>query len=485
MLNIKLIYKIIGSLLFLEAVFLLICLGISLFYMEDDMLAFLLSFIIIIIGGILFRYAGRNATNTLGRRDAYLLVTLTWIIFSLFGCLPFLASGYVSSPTDAFFETMSGFTTTGASVIDDVERLPHALLFWRSLTQWIGGLGIVFFTIAIIPSLVGGNMKVFSAEATGPIRAKMHPRLTTTAKWIWSIYLLLTVGCAAAFYIFGMSIFDCLNYAMTVTATGGFSTHNDPTGYYHSAGIDYSSIVFMFLAGISFTLLYTSIFKGRIKQLFKNSEFKLYCALVIICTLLIVIFLCVYNNYTVDDAIRYGLYQVVSFLTTTGVFNVDAAQWPHFTWVVLCVCMFFGGCAGSTAGGFKCVRGVMILKIVRNEFKRILHPKAILPVKVNDTNINYSAQVTLMAYFAAYMFLALLSYLVMVLTGIDNTNAITVALSCASNIGPTLSLEIGPSMSWTTLPIAVKWILSALMLMGRLEIFSVAILFTPEFWKDN
>ena len=485
MLNIKLIYKIIGSLLFLEAVFLLICLGISLFYMEDDMLAFLLSFIIIIIGGILFRYAGRNATNTLGRRDAYLLVTLTWIIFSLFGCLPFLASGYVSSPTDAFFETMSGFTTTGASVIDDVERLPHALLFWRSLTQWIGGLGIVFFTIAIIPSLVGGNMKVFSAEATGPIRAKMHPRLTTTAKWIWSIYLLLTVGCAAAFYIFGMSIFDCLNYAMTVTATGGFSTHNDPTGYYHSAGIDYSSIVFMFLAGISFTLLYTSIFKGKIKQLFKNSEFKLYCALVIICTLLIVIFLCIYNNYTVDDAIRYGLYQVVSFLTTTGVFNVDAAQWPHFTWVVLCVCMFFGGCAGSTAGGFKCVRGVMILKIVRNEFKRILHPKAILPVKVNDTNINYSAQVTLMAYFAAYMFLALLSYLVMVLTGIDNTNAITVALSCASNIGPTLSLEIGPSMSWTTLPIAVKWILSALMLMGRLEIFSVAILFTPEFWKDN
>ena len=485
MLNIKLIYKIIGSLLFLEAVFLLICLGISLFYMEDDMLAFLLSFITIIIGGIVFRYAGRNATNTLGRRDAYLLVTLTWIIFSLFGCLPFLASGYVSSPTDAFFETMSGFTTTGASVIDDVERLPHALLFWRSLTQWIGGLGIVFFTIAIIPSLVGGNMKVFSAEATGPIRAKMHPRLTTTAKWIWSIYLLLTVGCAAAFYIFGMSIFDCLNYAMTVTATGGFSTHNDPTGYYHSAGIDYSSIVFMFLAGISFTLLYTSIFKGRIKQLFKNSEFKLYCALVIICTLLIVIFLCIYNNYTVDDAIRYGLYQVVSFLTTTGVFNVDAAQWPHFTWVVLCVCMFFGGCAGSTAGGFKCVRGVMILKIVRNEFKRILHPKAILPVKVNDTNINYSAQVTLMAYFAAYMFLALLSYLVMVLTGIDNTNAITVALSCASNIGPTLSLEIGPSMSWTTLPIAVKWILSALMLMGRLEIFSVAILFTPEFWKDN
>ena len=485
MLNIKLIYKIIGSLLFLEAVFLLICLGISLFYMEDDMLAFLLSFIIIIIGGILFRYAGRNATNTLGRRDAYLLVTLTWIIFSLFGCLPFLASGYVSSPTDAFFETMSGFTTTGASVIDDVERLPHALLFWRSLTQWIGGLGIVFFTIAIIPSLVGGNMKVFSAEATGPIRAKMHPRLTTTAKWIWSIYLLLTVGCAAAFYIFGMSIFDCLNYAMTVTATGGFSTHNDPTGYYHSAGIDYSSIVFMFLAGISFTLLYTSIFKGRIKQLFKNSEFKLYCALVVICTLLIVIFLCVYNNYTVDNAIRYGLYQVVSFLTTTGVFNVDAAQWPHFTWVVLCVCMFFGGCAGSTAGGFKCVRGVMILKIVRNEFKRILHPKAILPVKVNDTNINYSAQVTLMAYFAAYMFLALISYLVMVLTGIDNTNAITVALSCASNIGPTLSLEIGPSMSWTMLPIAVKWILSALMLMGRLEIFSVAILFTPEFWKDN
>ncbi len=485
MLNIKLIYKIIGSLLFLEAVFLLICLGISLFYMEDDMLAFLLSFITIIIGGIVFRYAGRNATNTLGRRDAYLLVTLTWIIFSLFGCLPFLASGYITNFTDAYFETISGFTTTGCSILDDVEVLPHALLFWRTMTQWIGGLGIVFFTIAIIPSLVGGNMKVFSAEATGPIRAKMHPRLTTTAKWIWSIYLLLTIGCAAAFYIFGMDIFDSLNYAMTTTATGGFSTHNASTGYFKNPYIDYTAIVFMFLSGTSFTLLYATLFKGKIKQFFRNSEFRFYVCAILLATTSIVIILVHDNHYELIDAIRVGLFQVISFITTTGIFNADAAQWHHITWVILSICMFLGACSGSTSGGFKCIRSVMVLNILRNELRKILHPRAVLPVRVNDNTVPYSSQVTLLAFLTGYALLCLFTYFFMILTGVDSTNSITIALSCASNVGPTLGLEIGPTMSWNVLPISVKWLLSALMLVGRLEIFSVAILFTPEFWKDN
>ena len=485
MINFKIIYKIIGTLLFIEAAMMMWCLGLSLYLHEKDMLAFLISIAVTVLGGVGFRRLGRGDDRTLGRREAYLLVTLTWIIFSLFGSLPFMLSGTITNFTDAYFETISGFTTTGCSIIDDVEVLPHATLFWRTMTQWIGGLGIVFFTIAIIPSLVGGNVKVFSAEATGPIRAKMHPRLGTTAKWIWSIYFLLTIGCAACYYLAGMGLFDCLNYAMTTTATGGFSTHNASTGYFHNPYIDYTAIVFMFLSGTSFTLLYTTLFKGRIRQFVKNTEFRFYLFAVLGAALLITIVLCHENGYHPIDAIRVSLFQVTSMITTTGIFNDDAAKWHHITWVILSFCMFLGGCSGSTSGGFKSIRMVMLLNILRNEIKRILHPRAVLPVKVNDNTISYSYQVSLLAFFTAYTLLCLITYFCMILTGVDSTNSITIALSCASNVGPTLSLDIGPSMSWAVLPATVKWLLSLLMLMGRLEIFTVVVLFTTSFWKEN
>ena len=485
MLNFKIIYKIIGTLLYIEAAMMSICMGMALYLKDDDSLAFVTSVILTVLGGILFRYMGRNSENSLGRREAYLLVTLTWIIFSFYGALPFIISGYITNFTDAYFETISGFTTTGCSILDDVECLPHGLLFWRTMTQWIGGLGIVFFTIAIIPSLVGGNVKVFSAEATGPIRAKMHPRLGTTAKWIWSIYFLLTIGCAACYYLAGMGLFDCLNYAMTTTATGGFSTHNASTGYFHNPYIDYTAIVFMFLSGTSFTLLYTTLFKGRIRQFVKNTEFRFYLFAVLGAALLITIVLCHENGYHPIDAIRVSLFQVTSMITTTGIFNDDAAKWHHITWVILSFCMFLGGCSGSTSGGFKSIRMVMLLNILRNEIKRILHPRAVLPVKVNDNTISYSYQVSLLAFFTAYTLLCLITYFCMILTGVDSTNSITIALSCASNVGPTLSLDIGPSMSWAVLPATVKWLLSLLMLMGRLEIFTVVVLFTTSFWKEN
>ena len=485
MLNFKIIYKIIGTLLYIEAAMMSICMGMALYLKDDDSLAFVTSVILTVLGGILFRYLGRNSENSLGRREAYLLVTLTWIIFSFYGSLPFIISGYITNFTDAYFETISGFTTTGCSILDDVECLPHGLLFWRTMTQWIGGLGIVFFTIAIIPSLVGGNVKVFSAEATGPIRAKMHPRLSTTAKWIWSIYLVLTIACAICYYVSGMGLFDCLNYAMTTTATGGFATHNASTGYFHNPYIDYTAIIFMFLSGTSFTLLYTTLFKGRIRQFFRNSEFKLYVLMVFVATAAIVVLLVNDNGYKLADAIRVGLFQVISFTTTTGIFNDDAAKWHHITWVILSICMFMGACSGSTSGGFKCIRSVMVLTILKNEIRRILHPRAVLPVKVNDNNIPYSSQVTLLAFLTAYMLLCLFTYFCMILMGVDSTNSITISISCASNVGPTLGLEIGPTMSWGILPGGVKWLLSALMLMGRLEIFTVVVLFTPSFWKDN
>ena len=484
MLNFKIIHKIIGTLLFIEAGMMTICLGLSAYLGEDDSLAFVVSVILTILGGIIFKYAGRNGENSLGRREAYLLVTLTWIIFSFFGALPFLISGYISDFTNAYFETISGFTTTGCSILDDVEVLPHGLLFWRTMTQWIGGLGIVFFTIAIIPSLVGGNVKVFSAEATGPIRAKMHPRLSTTAKWIWSIYFLLTISCAGCYYIAGMGLFDCLNYAMTTTATGGFSTHNASTGYFHNPYIDYTAIAFMFLSGTSFTLLYTTLFKGRFRQFFRNSEFRLYLTTVLIATMAIVFFLIRDNNYEFFDAVRFGLFQVTSFITTTGIFNDDAAKWHHITWVILSICMFLGACSGSTTGGFKSSRALMIIKVIRNEFVRMMHPRAVLPVKLNGKAIPTQMVNSLLAFFAIYILMCVGTTALMMAIDIDITNSVIISLSCINNVGLPLN-ELGPDMTWSDLPIWTKWICTVLMLLGRLEIFNVFILFTTPFWEDN
>ena len=485
MINFRIISKIIGSLLFIEALFMSCCTALAFYYHEEDQIAFLISMLITFGSGFLFLLFGRNSENSLSRKDAYLLVTATWIIFSFFGMFPFLIHGSITNLTDAYFETMSGFTTTGASIIDDVEVLPHGILFWRSLMQWIGGLGIVFFTIAILPSLVGGSVKVFAAEATGPIKAKMHPRLTTTAKWIWTIYLLLTICCCVGFWLAGMNWYEATTYSMTTTATGGFAIHNASTEYFHSASIDYVSIIFQFLSGINFTLLYVSIFKLKFRSLFRNSEFKLYISILIGATLWIMYFLFTRLDYDLERSFRCALFQVVSFMTTTGMFNDDAGTWPHITWVILGVVMYLGACAGSTSGGFKCIRGVMLLKVVRNNFRQILHPNAILPVKVNGQNIQQSKLIALFAFFTLTVMMVLVTATIMIVAGIDNTNAITIALSCVSNVGPTLGTQIGPVMSWSMLPDYIKWILCPLMLMGRLEIMTVLVLFTRSYWKEN
>ena len=485
MVNFRNIWKIIGSLLFIEAFFMMWCLGISLWAEEDDMLAFLFSTILTAGSGFLFLALGRKSENSLSRRDAYVVVTATWVIFSVFGMFPFLIHGSITNVTDAFFETMSGFTTTGASIIDDVERLPHGILFWRSLMQWIGGLGIVFFTIAILPSLVGGSVKVFAAEATGPIRAKMHPRLTTNAKWIWSIYLLLTLCCGLAFWLAGMDWFQATNYSMTTTATGGFSIHNDSIGFFHSSVIDYVSILFQFLSGVNFTLLYMVVIKMKFSALLKNSEFKFYIFVVVSATLWIMCLLITRMDYSFEHAFRNALFQVVSFVTTTGMFNDEVGLWPHMTWIILGVVMYLGACAGSTSGGFKCVRSVMILKVVRNNFRQILHPNAVLPVQINGQNLPQSKLVSLLAFFSLTILMMLVTVTIMIVAGIDNTNAVVIALSSVSNVGPSLSNQVGPVISWTTLPEYIKWVLCLLMLMGRLEIMTVLVLFTRSFWKEN
>jgi len=486
MINYRLIYKVLGSLLFMLGVMMLACAALALYYKEDDTMAFLSSTLFTVCCGFVLKYLGREADNNLSRRDSYLLVTATWVVFSLFGMLPFIISGYIPNITNAFFETMSGFTTTGATVLDDVEHLPHATLYWRTQTQWIGGLGIVFFTIAILPSMVGsGNVKVFAAEATGPLRSKMHPRLSTMAKWIWSVYLGLTVACFLAFAAAGMDWFDSVNYAMTTTATGGFSTHNDFASYFQSSSIEYISIFFQFLSGINFMMLYVCIFKRHPSSLFKSSEFKLYISIIVMASLWITYLLMTRNGYGLERAFRSSLFQVVSFITTTGLFNDDASMWPHITWVILGCLMFVGACSGSTTGGFKCIRIVMVFKVLRNEFHKLLHPNAVLPVKVNGVPVPHSQLSTLLGFFAIFTLMVMLTTTLMIVAGVDNTNAVAISLSCISNVGPSLGTEIGPVMSWGQLPDYVKWLCSFLMLVGRLEIMSVLVLFTSAFWKEN
>lgn len=484
MINWKIISKILGSLLFIEAFFMALCLVMTLIYGETDMLVFIISTAVTASGASLFRYMGHDAENSLNRRDAYVVVTLTWVVFSAFGMLPFLIQGTPGNIADAYFETMSGFTTTGATVIDDVESLSHGLLFWRSLMQWIGGLGIVFFTVALLPSLVGGSVKVFAAEATGPIRSKMHPRLSTSAKWIWSIYGLLTLACGLSFWACGMDWFDATNYSMTTTATGGFSTHNGSV-FLASPTIEYLAILFQFLAGINFTMLYMCFFKFKFNMIARNSEFKLYVLTILLATVCIMGLLMTQMGYDVEEALRSALFQVVSFITTTGLSNTDAGMWPPLTWAILGLLMFMGACAGSTTGGFKSIRMLMLLRVLRNEFHHILHPNAVLPVRMGEQTISQSRLVTLLAFFTLYVCMLLLTTLIMVLSGVDATNSITIAFSLISNVGAGLDTNIGPQMSWADLGDGTKWLCSFLMLVGRLEIMAVLVLFTRGFWKRN
>lgn len=485
MINRRTIYKVIGQLLFLEASIMFVCVVISLCYGEDDRWAFVVGTLASLLCGIGLKRLGRGGNGTMSRRDAYIVVTLTWVVFSLFGLIPFMVSGYIPSFTDSFFEMMSGFTTTGASVVDDIRPFPHALKFWRTVSQWIGGLGIVFFTIALLPSLVEGSIRVFAAEATGPMHVKLHPKLSTGAKWIWTIYIVITVACFFTYYCLGMTTFEALNYAMTTTATGGFSIHNESIEFFRSPAIEYSCIGFCFLSGVNFTLLYMAVVGRKPGRLVRSAEFRCFVGLILLATAMIMWQLIEHNAYSFERALRCSLFQVVSIATTTGLFNDNAAMWPHVTWIILAVCMAVGGCSGSTAGGIKCARVVMLWKCIQGELKQLLHPNAVLPMRIDGQNVKLTKRVTLLAFITIYLAFLLIGLIVMTALGIDSANSITITFSCLSNVGLTLGTDIGTSMSWSQLPMVAKWLCSVMMLVGRLEFFSVIVIFTPAFWKGN
>lgn len=461
----------------------LICSGVSYYYNDEALLDFWKSAGITAGAGLLMIAAGRNGNRQLTRRDSYVLVSLAWVIFSFFGMLPFYISGYIPDVTNAFFETMSGFTSTGATILDNIESLPHGLLFWRSMTQWIGGLGIIMFTIAILPIFGINGIQVFVAETSGPTHDKVHPRIGVTAKWIWGIYTGITAVLVTLLMLGGMDWFDSVCHAFATTGTGGFSTKQASVEYYNSPYIEYVISIFMFISGINFTLLLL-VANRKFKKAVGNAELKWYFWSVVCFTGIIAAILYRTSPMDMEEAFRKSLFQVVSLHTSTGFATDDYMLWTPVLWGLLTIVMIIGACAGSTTGGLKCIRMVILAKVSRNEFKHILHPNAVLPVRANKQVVSPSVISTVLAFCFLYFVLIIIGILLMMGMGIGLVESIGCVISSIGNMGPGLG-ETGPAYSWNALPDAAKWLLSFLMLLGRLELFTVLLLFTPEFWKRN
>ena len=483
MINFKTIIRIIGILLLLETVMLLACSAISYYYNDEALLDFWKSAGITAGVGLFMAIAGKGGEKQLTRRDGYVLVSFAWVAFSLFGMLPFYISGYVPDITNAFFETMSGFSSTGATILDDIESLPHGILFWRSMTQWIGGLGIIMFTIAVLPIFGVSGLQVFAAEASGPTHDKVHPRIGITAKWIWSIYAGITALLVGLLMLGGMDWFDSICHAFATTGTGGFSTKQASVAYYNSPYIEYVISIFMFISGINFTLLLLFV-NRKFKKFIGNAELKFYFGSVVLFTAVIAIVLYYTSPMGMEESFRKSLFQVISLQTSTGFATDDYMQWTPVLWGLLTIIMLMGACAGSTTGGLKCIRMVILTKVSRNEFKHILHPNAILPVRINKQVISPSIVSTVLAFCFIYISIIVIGTLLMMAMGVGAEESMGCVISSIGNMGPGLG-ETGPAYSWNALPDAAKWLLSFLMLLGRLELFTVLLLFTPDFWKRN
>jgi len=487
LIHVKIIHRIMGVLLLIESGIMLLCALLPIFYGENDLFGFIMASLVSACFGMTFMIIGRSTRNkesAMTRRDGYIVVAISWVLFSFFGSLPYYVSGYIPSYTDAYFETMSGFTTTGATIIDNIEAMPHGLLFWRSLTQWIGGLGIVFFTVAVLPIFGVGEVQLFAAEAIGPTHGKLHPRISVSGRWIITVYLLITVLCAVALRFCGMGIFDSINHALCTAATGGFSTKNASIGYFNSHSIEYVITFFMFLSGINYGLLFFVLFRARLRKLADDTEFKWFAAILLIFTVIVAVSLYISTPYDASASLRNALFHVTAIITTTGFTTTDYTLWPPFIWMILGLCMYFGACAGSTSGGMKSIRLAILLKSMRNEFNHILHPNAVLPVRVSGKVVSGATKqsvLTFSIFFFALMFLGWFFYLAI---GIDIAEAYGISLSCLSNVGLTIGYH-GCNIPWSDMPTIGKWFSTFLMLIGRLEIFSVLLIITPSFWKHR
>jgi len=495
-LNYKIIFHFFGLLLLFNGGFMMLATLISLVYEDGVTLDLLLASALTLLLGVFAMVSTRNHRKEMNKREGYIVVAFGWIVMSLTGTLPYLVTEAIPSFTDAFFETMSGYTTTGASILNDIEVIPEGVLFWRSTTHWIGGMGIIVLAIAILPLLGVGGMQLFAAEAPGPGGDKLHPRITDTAKRLWLIYVGYTAAETILLQLAGMSFFDAINHALSTLSTGGFSTKNASVAYWNDNPlVQYIIIFFMFLAGTNFVLSYF-IFKGKVVKMFNDEEFKLYFKFIISFT--IIAALLIYfradisqssithpmNLGELESAIRHGMFQVVAIITTTGFVTADYTLWTPFLTVFFFGLMFLGGSAGSTSGGVKVVRHLILIKNGFLEFKRALHPNAIIPVRYNTKSVSGQIVFNVLGFFILYMLSFIVGALVFSMFQIDFESAIGLSASSLGNVGPALG-DFGPVNNYAALPALGKWWAAFLMLIGRLELFTVLILLTPFFWRNR
>lgn len=480
--NFRMLLRVIGWLLVIEAFFMLAPCIVGFIYSEHSGLQFLIC-IGITIGSGVGMVSLRPKNKDMGKREAIILTGLTWVVLSLFGMLPFLFCGTHLSITDAFFETMSGFTTTGASVLDTLTNVPHSILLWRCVLQWIGGLGIILFTLAVLPMLnYQGGMQLFNAEITGITHDKLRPRVSFTAQSLWGVYLILTLICIGLLCLSELSVFDAVCYGLSTMSTGGFATQDTSTSELGTLYIKIVLIIFMFMGGVNFSLLYKLV-TGKIKEFFRNEVIRWYIILIIVFAVILALnVLATGLMENIEDVTIDPLFQTVSLFTSTGLVEPDFYDWGAIPMVLLVIMMLSGACAGSTSGGAKIDRFVVLVKFIRNEFHKLMHPNAITTVTLNGKGTPTPILMKTLAFLCLYIGVIIIGGTVLVLFELPLKDSFFISLSAVSNTG--LGTDIsGINGNFGLLPNVAKWFISFLMLVGRLELFTILILFFPSFWR--
>ena len=477
--NYSLIQRILGMMLILFGFSLVIPIITSLLYNDQNTDIFITSFIIFSLVGLIFYYPNRGEKNDIRTKEGFLIVVLFWVVLSLFGSIPFMLDKQLSlSFADALFESVSGWTTTGATILNNIDTLTPSLLIYRQMLQWLGGMGIVILALAILPMLGVGGMQLYKAESTGPIKdTKISPRIAETAQNLWTVYLGLTFFCALSYFLAGMNLFDAISHSFSTIAIGGFSTHDKSIGFFNSSAIESICMIFMILSAMNFILHFLSLKNKSVKVYFQDSEARTY----LIIMSFFILTITSYGLFSTDFThLRHIFFQTISFITTSGFTSTTYNLWPSFIISTLITASFIGACAGSTGGGMKVIRIILLFKLIRRELLKLLHPSAELPIKMNDRLIPEDIASTAWNFFILYLISFFIISLILLATGLDSTTAFSAVASCINNLGPALGTAYG---NYSSINDFAKYLLSFTMLLGRLEIFTLLIIITPYFWK--
>ncbi len=482
-LGLRVVTHVLGLLLMLNGAFMWMCLPATFYYHTADLWPILISGAVTLgIGFAAWALNRPKEKPNIKKREAFLIVTLGWVVMSASGSLPYLLSGSIATFTDAFFETMSGYTTTGATLITDLDAIAPDILLWRSVTHWIGGMGIIVLAVAILPILGIGGMQLFGAEASGITTDKISPRITDTAKRLWFIYLGLTIAQIICLGLAGMSWFESICHSFATVATGGFGTRDDSMASF-SPLIQYITALFMMMGGINF-LLYYFLLKGRLSRLWKDDELRAYLFAIGMLTAIVMVYVIQFTDLGLEASFRHALFQVISIITTTGFITSDYTLWGPAMNLLFFLMLFCGAMAGSTTGSIKIVRHVVLIKNMVLELRRQLHPSAILPVRLNGRSLQQEVANQVTTFVMVYIMLWVMGSLIVTFNGVEITTAMSAVATCMGNVGPGLS-GVGPATNFAKLPDITTWTLSFAMLLGRLELFTVLILLTPYFWRSR